>query len=46
LTDALRFAAQRTRIGFGGSPERANAALAPLSADEQRLVTMLLRKPG
>jgi len=46
LTDALRLAAQRTRIDFDGAPKRASATLAPLSADEQRLVTILLRKPG
>jgi hypothetical protein len=44
LTDALRLAEQRTRID--GASKRTNATLAPLSADEQRLVTTLLRKLG
>jgi hypothetical protein len=46
MTDALRLAEQRTRIDFDGAPKRTNATLAPLSADEQRLVTTLLRKLG
>jgi hypothetical protein len=44
LTDALRLAERRTRID--GAPKRTNATLVPISADEQRLVTALVRKLG
>jgi hypothetical protein len=46
LTDALRLAERRTRIDFDGASKRTNATLVPLSTDEQRLVTALLRKLG
>jgi hypothetical protein len=43
LTGVPRLAEQRPRIDFGGALERADAMLAPLSADEQRLIIMLSR---